>query len=230
MSGQQKDNPFVSLLCNIVIPSLILMKLSSDERLGALTALLVALLFPIGYGCYELIKARRIGFIPALGLINVLLTGGLGLLQVDGFWFAVKEAAVPFIIGIAIVLSLRTRTPLVKVLFYNKSVVDVDKIEKRLLELKTQQQFERLLETVSYMFGGSFLLSAVLNFFLAYFILQSPTGSPAFNEELGKMTALSFPVIVVPCMVVSGIAFWYLLKKVKQLTLLSIEELLVKKH
>ncbi len=35
-----------------------------------------------------------------LGLISVLLTGGIGLLELDPQWLAIKEAAIPGIIGI----------------------------------------------------------------------------------------------------------------------------------
>jgi hypothetical protein len=36
-----------------------------------------------------------------LGFVSVLLTGGIGLLQLDPKWIAVKEAAVPAVIGLA---------------------------------------------------------------------------------------------------------------------------------
>ena len=229
MSTERQENPFVSLLFNIIVPSLILTKLSEPERLGALYALLVALAFPISYGLYEFSKAKRVGFIPALGLVNVLLTGGLGLLQVNVIWFAIKEAVVPLVIGAAVIVSIYTRQPLIKALLYNRSVVAVDKIEEQLAKRNSGSEFERLLARVSYMFGASFLLSAVLNFTLAVLILRSPAGSTEFNQELGRMTALSFPVIVVPCLIIGVITFWYLLNRIKSLTALSLDEIINKK-
>lgn len=226
---ERNENPFVSLIFNIIVPSLILTKLSDPERLGALYALLVALAFPISYGVYEFIRAKRVGFIPALGLVNVLLTGGLGLLQVNVIWFAVKEAVVPLIIGAAVILSVYTRQPLIKTLLYNRSVVAVDRIEEQLAKRSSRVEFEQLLARVSYMFGSSFLLSAVLNFILAMVILRSPAGSTEFNQELGRMTALSFPVIVVPCLIIGVITFWYLLNRIKTLTALSFDEIMHKK-
>ncbi|MDE3269332.1 MAG: MFS transporter [Pseudomonadota bacterium] len=228
MNTDRRENPLVSLLFNIVIPSLILTKLSEPERLGALYALLVALAFPISYGLYEFRQAKRVGFIPALGLINVLLTGGLGLLQVNVIWFAVKEAVVPLVIGAAIILSNYTRQPLIKALLYNKSVIAVDRIEEQLAKRNTRAEFEQMLVRVSFMFGASFLLSAVLNFVLAVVILRSPAGSTEFNQELGRMTALSFPVIVVPCLIIGVLTFWYLLNKIKALTTLSLDEIMNK--
>jgi hypothetical protein len=49
-----------------------------------------------------------------LGLVSILLTGGIGLLQLDTRWLAVKEAAIPGLIGLAVLMSTRTRYPLVK--------------------------------------------------------------------------------------------------------------------
>lgn len=224
MSASGRENPLFSLAFNVVIPSLILLKLSDDDRLGALSAFLISLAFPLCYSVYDFVKNKKIGFIPALGFVSIFLTGGLGLLKVDGVWFAVKEALIPLLIGLAIVISMKTRHPLIKSLFFNAKLFKVDEISARLRARGHEAQFARLLTTTTWLLGGSFLLSAVLNFVLAVVILQSPTGTVAFNQELGKMMALSFPVIVLPCLVVTCIALVVLFRGVKQLTGLSLEQ------
>ena len=98
---EYKKRPIFELIFNIVIPSVILMKFSGAEDLGATKALLVALYFPISWGLYELMKYRKINYIALLGLISVLLTGGIGLLQLDSQWLAVKEASIPALIALA---------------------------------------------------------------------------------------------------------------------------------
>ncbi len=115
-SPDHKPRPLVDLLFSIIIPSLILMKFSGENALGTGTALIVALAFPLGWGLYELLKYRKFNFIALLGLISVLLTGGIGLLQLDPQWMAVKEAAIPGLIGIAVLISTRTRYPLIRTL------------------------------------------------------------------------------------------------------------------
>lgn len=227
MSAPQRENPLFSLAFNVVIPSLILLKLSDDDRLGALYAFLLSLAFPFCYSIYDFAKNKKVGFIPALGFISILLTGGLGLLKVDGIWFAVKEALIPLLIGLAIVISMKTRHPLVKSLFFNANLFKVDEITARLRNHGNEQKFERLLSTTTWLLAASFLLSAILNFVLAVVILKSPTGTVSFNQELGKMTALSYPVIVLPCLVVTFIALFVLFKGIKQLTGLPLEQFLV---
>ena len=226
MNAPQRENPLFSIAFNVAIPSLILLKLSDDDRLGALYAFLFSLAFPFCYSIYDFAKNKKVGFIPALGFISILLTGGLGLLKVDGIWFAVKEALIPLLIGLAIVISMKTRHPLVKNLFFNAHLFKVDEISARLRSRGNEAQFARLMSTTTWLLAASFLLSAVLNFILAVVILQSPTGTVAFNQELGKMTALSYPVIVLPCLVVTFVALFVLFRGIKQLTGLPLEHFL----
>ena len=76
-----KPRPLIDIVVSIVIPSVILMKFSGDNDLGASGALIVALAFPVGRGLYELLRFRVKNFIALLGLISVLLTGSIGLLR-----------------------------------------------------------------------------------------------------------------------------------------------------
>jgi len=79
MPKSQKPNPLIELLINIVIPSVILMKLSGEQELGAAGGLLLALAFPLGWGAFDLIGRRKINFISVLCVISILLIGGIGM-------------------------------------------------------------------------------------------------------------------------------------------------------
>ena len=226
MNATKHENPLSSILFNVAIPSVILIKLSDPDRLGPVYALLLSLAFPLCYSIYDLFKRRTVGLIPILGFVSILLTGGLGLLKVDGIWFAVKEAAIPLLIGLAIVISLRTKRPLLKSLLYNENFFHIDEVKKQLRRRGNEQLFERLLTKTTYLFASAFLLSAILNFVLAVVVLKSETGTVEFNQELGRMTYLSYIVIVVPCLLVSSFAIYYLCKGVKNLTGLSVDNLI----
>ncbi|MDG4870470.1 MFS transporter, partial [Guyparkeria sp. 1SP6A2] len=76
--------------------------MSGEDNLGPTWALFVALAFPLIFGIVSFIQERKINFYSALGLISVLLTGGIGLLQLDPAYIAIKEAAIPGIIFIGI--------------------------------------------------------------------------------------------------------------------------------
>ena len=224
-SPGHKPRPLVDLLVSIVIPSIILMKFSGDDALGATTALVVALAFPLSWGLYELLKYKKFNFIALLGLISVLLTGGIGLLQLDTQWLAVKEAAIPGLIGITVLVSTQTRYPLIKTLLYNPRILNVDKIGQKLDKLGHIEMFEARLLNATYLLGGTFFFSAVMNYILARWIVTSPAGSSAFNEQLGQLTLLSYPMIAIPSMVMMLAIFYYLWRTIHGMTGLALEEI-----
>lgn len=222
---EHKPRPLVDLLVSIIIPSVILMKLSGDSDLGASGALITALAFPISWGLFELVKYRKFNFIALLGLISVLLTGGIGLLQLDNQWLAIKEAAIPGIIGIAVLISTQTRYPLIKTLLYNPKVLNVDKISQKLDELDLTVVFDSRLMNATYLLGGTFFFSSIMNYILAKWIVTSPAGSAEFNEQLGQMTLLSYPMIAIPSILMMLFIFYYLWRTIHGLTGLALEEI-----
>lgn len=223
---EQRESILLSLGINIAIPAVILMKFSGEDALGPVGGLIVALLFPLTYGMVDFARRREWNIVSILGFVSVLLTGGIGLLQLDPKWIAVKEAAVPAIIGIAVVLSLRTRFPIVRTFLYNDKIIRTREVDEALERRGNRQAFDQTLINASWMLAGSFFVSSVLNFVLAKLIVKSQPGTTAFNEELGRMTALSYPVIVVPSMVIMIAALWYLFHRIKLLTDLDLEQIL----
>jgi hypothetical protein len=222
---QPKENLWINLVCNAVLPGLLLTQLSKPERLGPVWGLLVALAVPLGYGIYDLIRRRTWNIFSIIGLVSTLLTGGLGLLQVNNLWFAVKEAAIPLVLGLAIPLTLNTRQPLVRTMIYNDQVLDTDRIGKRLEERQAVPGFNALLRNASWILAGAFLFSAVLNFLLARWIVTAPPGSPENVAQLGRLNWVSYPVIMVPSLVIMMFALFRLLKGLEGLTGLSGDEL-----
>lgn len=223
---EPRESVLLSLGVNIAIPAVILMKFSGEEALGPMGGLVIALLFPLTYGMVDFARRREWNIVSILGFVSVLLTGGIGLLQLDPKWIAVKEAAVPAVIGIAVVLSLRTRFPIVRTFLYNEKIIRVQEVNQALEKRGNRAAFDRTLVNASWMLAASFFVSSVLNFVLAKLIVKSQPGTTAFNEELGRMTALSYPVIVVPSMIIMIAALWYLFNRIQQLTDLELEQIL----
>ena len=226
MTDTAKPNQLIELLVTLVIPSLILMKLSGPEDLGAVNALLLALAFPLAWGARDLLARRKFNLFAALGLISILLTGGIGLLQLDTQWLAVKEAAVPGLIGLAVLVSTRTRYPLIRTLLFNPALIDVARVHERLEARDAVPTFETRLQRATVMLGGTFFFSAAMNYFLATWIVVSPAGSAAFNEELGRLTLLSYPVIALPSMAMMMFVLYYLARGIRELTGLKFTDLL----
>jgi hypothetical protein len=213
-----------------VIPVFVLNKLS--EKLGPGNALILALMFPLGYGIYDWIYRKKINAISALGLLNVTITGGLALLGLGGIWFSLKEAAFPLLIGIFVWFSANSENPFIKMLLINPQVMHVDKIESKLKELNNQSLFMQHLSTSTRLLALSFFISAVFNFTLAQFIfLPLPEGLPQteksllLNQQIAQMTSWSFLVIMVPSMLFLIFIFYHLLNGIKKLTQLTMEDI-----
>lgn len=221
-----RENLLVNLLASFVIPTLILTKASGAERLGPVWGLVVALAFPIGYGIWDFAKRRKSNFIAIIGFVSVLISGSMGLLKADGFWFAVKDATIPVIIGLAVLVTSRTRQPLLKTMFMNEQLMATDKIEAALDERGTRVEFEALIRRISLGLAGSFLVSSVINYFVARAILVSPPGTEAFNQELGKMHWLGALIILVPNLIMMMALLWRLFVGIERLTGLKQDDIL----
>jgi intracellular septation protein A len=224
-----KPRPLVDLVVSIILPSFILMKLSGDDDLGASGGLIAALAFPLAWGLFELISYRKFNFIALLGLVSILLTGGIGLFELDTQWLAIKEAAIPTVIGIGVLVSTFTPYPLVKTLLFKPEIMDVEKINLKLEANNSTAAFENRLMKATYLIAGSFAFSATMNYILAKWIVISPAGTPEFNEELGQLTLYSYPMIALPSMVMMMAIFYYLWRTIHDLTGLKLEEVLVTK-
>jgi hypothetical protein len=222
----KRENLLINLVCNVGLPTLILTKFSGAQWLGPTWGLIIALSFPVAYGVQDFIRRRRVNFISAIGFASVLISGGFGLMKLDGFWFAVKEAAIPTIIGCAVLFSTRTKLPLVQEILYNPQLMNIDRIEAALDERGTKADFPRLMLAASRLLALSFFVSAVLNYVLARYLLVSPSGTEAFNNELGKMHLWSWPVIVVPSMAMMMLALWRFIKGLQISTGLKLDDLM----
>ncbi|MBP5136536.1 MAG: hypothetical protein J6W49_07540 [Paludibacteraceae bacterium] len=222
---KKKQNPLINILFNIVVPVVILSKFSNDNYLGPKLGLVVALAFPLGYFLWEWRREHKANFISILGFVSVLLTGIIGVFEFPSELIAYKEASVPFIIGLAVLISMKTPYPLVKKLLYNEDLMNMELINSRLEENDNSKAVERMLVNASYMVAASFLVSTILNFSLAKYLIHSPSGTPEFAEEMARMTALSYPVIALPSTLVLVFALFYVYNRLSKLTGLEFEQL-----
>ena len=233
-SPPKRENTFLNLGFNILLPILILSK--GKEWFGAqlepyfdnvaVAVLLIALAFPIGYFAYDYFKRKKYNLFSIIGLFSVLLTGGIGVLAIPTEWFAVKEAAIPLILGLAVIISLKTPYPLVRTLLFNPEIMNVERVQEALKKHSAEAEFEKLLTFCTWLLAGSFLLSAVLNFILARWMVVSPSGTDAFNDEVSKMMGWSFVVIAVPSMAIMMVALLKLMGGIKRLTGLELEQVI----
>ncbi len=229
----ERENPFLNIIFNIFLPIFILNK--GTGLIGPFWALILALSFPMGFGLYDWWKRKKTNFFSILGLLNIAFTGGLALSGLTGIWFAIKEAAFPGLIGLFVLISAFTRRPVIQKLFLNPQLIDVELLQTKVEASQRQHDFFRLLKMSTILLSFSFALSAFLNFYLAARIfkpldlqLQETARSEILNTQIAEMTQWSFVVILLPSMAVLLLVFAYLIRGLKQITGLNLDQILRK--
>lgn len=223
----KKSNFFSNIIFNIILPAIILSRFSTADTLGPVWAVVVALAFPLLFGLWELKQSGKVNFFSVLGIISVLLTGGISLLKLDPSFIAIKEAMVPAIIGVIVLISQYTPYPLIRKLLINPDILDTEKLASVLEQQNNTAVFNAKMRLAGFIVACAFFLSATLNYFLAKAIVVSPAGTTAYAEELGRMTWLSYPVIVLPTMVMLIGAIIFTFMQIGKLTKQSIDEFIL---
>ena len=229
------QNPWINILFNIALPVVVLNYASNiSPLLTPLYTLIIALSFPIVYGLIDYTQNKNKNILSIVGVVNTLLTGGFALFVLDGFWFAVKEAAIPLALAFGVFITIFTKTPLMKWLIHRSSIFKVDLILSRLDSQSKLKSYEKLIKKSTLYIAGCFILSAILNFSLALYIFKNTLPQQAslvdhqnmLNEQIADMTWISFLVIGLPLSLVTVGTMWWLMLKLKELTFLSFEEIL----
>lgn len=225
------ENPFLSVVVNILIPVMILNK--GSHYVKPQVALLVALCFPLCYGIHDYYRRRHKNYVSLIGLVNIMLNGSLALLNLNGIWFVFKEATLPTILGLLVLFSARTKTPAAKILFCNPHVLNMALIEERLLTLGKELEFGKILKQTTLWLSLSFFISATANFALALRVfedidphLSSDEQLKVLNGQLAHMTWLAFATVALPLMVFSGILIYKFLKRISVMIDVPVDSLM----
>ena len=242
---RRAENPLYNFLLNVLLPVLALSVLSKEGdkpwHIGPVWGMVLAVSLPLGYGIWHLAKSRQVNAFSVIGLGSVLLTGGITLLawRPDGtihpqaaLMFALKEASIPFILGMCVLLSHRTKTPLVRMFLMNPDLFDVPRIEKAVAAREAQPEFDKVLWLAALGFAGSFLISTGLNFWLSMHFLggvdtAATNAREMYNEKVGQQTFWGFFVIGVPVFIMLFVLIGWLVRRLEKLTGLDRDALLV---
>ncbi|MDZ4288071.1 MAG: VC0807 family protein [Prosthecobacter sp.] len=224
---KSQPHPLGDLLLTVILPSVVLEYLSKPERLGPAWALVVALLLPLGFGVYCFIKRRGLNFFSILGLAAIIITGGLGLLNLNAGWFAAKEAAFPIFLGLAFPLSHRWGKPLITELLLNPQIINHTLLNAALDTAEKQALFQRLLYRASWGMAAACLGSAIANSMLVLYLLgDNRPGSEAYVKAIGTQNWAGFIIIGIPLVAVTFALLMWLLRRIQGLTGLQREDLM----
>ncbi len=232
-----QENPLTNIMVNILIPvvALSILSKSGDKawHIGPLYGMIIAIAFPTIYGIWFLAKNRKFNFFSILGVIGILLTGSITLYVWEGdgsikpnaaLLFAIKEAAIPLLLGATVLYSHKTSKPLVEMFLLNPDILDIPRIEKAIEQKGAHAAYDTLRWKGTWMLAGSLMLSSVFNFILAMIFLSGQTDREGYNAAVGKLTWVGFLVIGIPLMVIMLSGLFYLIKNIRTLTGLDKDE------
>ena len=236
------ENPLLNIFVNVLLPIVALSQLSKSGdkswHIGPEYGMAVAVAFPFIYGVVFFFKNKKFNFYSVLGIISVLLTGFITIhvWNEDGsikenadLLFAIKEAAIPLMLGAAMLYSHRTKNPLIDVFFLNPDIFDITKIEETAKEKNTYNDYLAFRLKLTWMFASSFLLSSFLNFILAMYLLKDANDKESYNLAVGKVMGYGYLVIGIPLMIIMVGCLIYLMKTISRITGLTKEEFMMPK-
>ena len=236
------ENPLLNIFVNVLLPIVALSQLSKSGdkswHIGPEYGMAVAVAFPFIYGVVFFFKNKKFNFYSVLGIISVLLTGFITIhvWNEDGsikenadLLFAIKEAAIPLMLGAAMLYSHRTKNPLIDVFFLNPDIFDITKIEETTKEKNTYNDYLAFRLKLTWMFASSFLLSSLLNFILAMYLLKDANDKESYNLAVGKVMGYGYLVIGIPLMIIMVGCLIYLMKTISRITGLTKEEFMMPK-
>ena len=139
---------------------------------------------------------------------------------------AIKEAAIPSAIGLVVLISGFWGKPLIAKILLNPVLFNLDLIYQTLSDNNKTDIFKAKVQRANHLLSITFVFSATMNYLLAKWIVVSPAGTTEFNEQLGEMTMLSYPVIAIPSMIMLSAIMFYVVKNVTKLTGLKFDQML----
>jgi hypothetical protein len=248
ITPKNKENPILSLFCNILIPVIILkngnkwinkilIKYHGEEWAYQNSTIVdissivffIALIFPVIYFFYDLLNRKNINLISILGFINILLTGGIGIFGarfgLSKNWFILKEGMLPILIGLMLIIMSKFRQSSFKNILLNKVLFDNDKISISIKE-DMRYEFEYIVRKAGYHLIAGFFISSIIQFGLAFLIVVSNPGESSFNKEVSTMTWVSYVAVLLPTMLIVGKGYLGLISGIEKITGLKKEEFL----
>lgn len=219
-----QKNQFVA---GFIIPTVILLTLSDESKLGPLYGMLLSLAFPVAIELYSVFTGRKASYISLFAIIGILLIGAISLFGLSEEWLAARRAAIYIMGGIAVLAIARFKYDiLIRGLGY---ILDTPKVLVAAKTRGSSRELKRSIKGASYIFGAGLLLIGTWSYVFTLIFMTAGAGTSEFNAEYAELRILSLPLITLPFMVLVVGLLTFLLMRIEKLTGLGSEDLLKKK-
>ncbi|WP_295815926.1 VC0807 family protein [uncultured Deinococcus sp.] len=182
---------------------------------GNVRAYVLAALIPVAYVIWDLVRNRTLSPVAMIGGAGAIFSGALAFWFVDGFWFAIKDSARSYLVGVLFLISAATSVPLLRVFLDAASVGESPEHRAATQQAMRDPGVHRALALGTVVFAGVDLLGGVINSVVNYARVTAKFGTDDFNAQVAAVNA----IMRIPGLIVSlagiAIAFWIVQRAVQ---------------
>ena len=189
----------LDILIGAVAPVLILKY--GTAVMGTLPAYLAAALVPVAWVLIDLlVLTRRFNFISAYGGFGAVMRGALAFWYVDGATFAFKDSASYLLAVLIFGGSAFLAHPVTRAIALQG--LDPDTPEKRtsMDRLMDEPTVVRALKQAALIIGATNMGAGLVNYAINFKMVLAPFGTPAFNDQVANVNAITRILLVLPDM------------------------------
>jgi hypothetical protein len=219
--------PSVQLVVGFVIPTIILLFLSDESKLGPFWSMTWALAFPVALELFSFATGRKASLISLFSIVGILLIGVISLLGLDEQWLGVRRAAIYVVGALMIAFVLRFKHAWIDRAL--GAVLDMPAIRAAAQRRSSVEEVNRLLNHRMWLFAVLLLIIGIWSYLLTLIIMTAPTGSSEFNTEYAQLRLLSLPLVSLPFLVGMVALLVSVMGRLEKLTGIESDQLLKKK-
>lgn len=157
---------------------------------GNVYAYILAALIPVGYVAWDLIVNKNVSPVALIGGAGAVFTGALAFWFVDGFWYAIKDSARSYLIGLFFLISAATPVPLFKVFMDTLSIGDPPEQRQVIQRVWQEPLVHRSLIQASLVFAVVDFIGGIINSVVNYRMVLAKFGTADFNAQVAEVNAI----------------------------------------
>jgi len=203
-----KSSKSIKLVLDIVIGAVapVAILKYGTALIGTLPAYLLAALVPVVWVLLDLLViTRRFNFISSYSGFSAIMRGALAFWYVSGALFALKDTASYILAVFVFAGSAFFAKPITRAIAFQGLGPDTPEREASLDRLLDQPTVTRSLRISALVIGATNGLCGLVNYILNLRIVVAPFNTPAFNDQVANVNAITRVVLVVPDMLA---LFW----------------------
>ena len=196
----------LDILIGAAIPILVLKY--GTEPLGALNAYLTAAMIPVVWVLLDLLLiTRRFNFITSFVGLTSLMRGALAFWYVDGLLFALKDSVSYVVSFLVFGATALMGSPVTRAIALQGLSPDTPEREQQMDRLLDEPTVGRAMRNAGILIGVTNLAAGAVNFAINYRMVLAPFNTPAFNDQIANVNAITRVALVLPDMVAIFFAF-----------------------